>query len=55
LFRSVGRYAGDPAAARFEALTTDRDQLRQLFARHRPAVVVIEACALSLPTPTTRA
>src|SRR5258708_13234606 len=40
-------YPGDPAAARFDTLTTDRDHLRKLFARHRPAVVVIEACALS--------
>jgi transposase len=40
-------YPGDPAAARFESLTTDRDRLRKLFAKHRPAVVVLEACALS--------
>src|SRR3954447_296170 len=40
-------YQGDPAAARFESLTTDRDHLRKLFAKHRPAVVVFEACALS--------
>ena len=40
-------YQGDPAAARFESLTTDRDHLRKLFARRRPAVVVIEACALA--------
>ena len=39
--------AGDPAAARFQSLTTDRDHLRKLFARHQPAVVVIEACALA--------
>jgi transposase len=35
------------AAARFHALDTNREQLRQLFERHRPAVVVIEACALA--------
>jgi len=40
-------YQGDPASARFESLTTDRDHLRRLFARHRPAVVVFEACALA--------
>src|SRR5262245_7685029 len=40
-------YRGDPAEARFETLTTDREHLRKLFAKHRPAVVVIEACALS--------
>jgi transposase len=40
-------YKGDPAAARFETLTTDREHLKKLFARHQPAVVVIEACALS--------
>jgi transposase len=37
----------DPAAARFESLTTDRGHLRQLFAKYRPAVVVFEACALA--------
>jgi transposase len=47
-YKSVAcAYAGDPAAARFESLTTSRDELRKLFARHRPAVVVFEACALS--------
>jgi transposase len=40
-------YPGDPAAARFESLTTDRHHLRTLFARYRPAVVVCEACALA--------
>jgi transposase len=40
-------YAGSPDTARFEAVVTDRDRLRQLFARHRPAVVVFEACALA--------
>jgi transposase len=40
-------YPGDPAAARFESLTTDRDRLRKLFAKYRPAVVVLEACALA--------
>ena len=40
-------YPGDPAGARFESLTTDREHLRKLFAKYRPAVVVCEACALS--------
>jgi transposase len=40
-------YDGDPAAARFITLTTDRAHLTRLFALHRPAVVVIEACALT--------
>jgi len=40
-------YDGDPAAARFDTLTTGRDELRRLFRRHRPAAVVIEACALA--------
>jgi transposase len=34
-------------AARFESVTTDREHLRRLFARHRPAVVVFEACLLA--------
>ncbi len=47
-YKSVAcAYAGDPAAARFESLTTDRAHLRRLFAKYRPAVVVIEACALA--------
>jgi transposase len=47
-YKSVAcAYDGDPDAARFETLTTDRDHLRRLFARRRPAVVVIEACALA--------
>src|SRR6185369_6814375 len=37
-------YDGDPATARFETLTTDRPHLTRLFTRHRPAVVVLEAC-----------
>src|SRR5262249_33044025 len=40
-------YPGDPAAARFESVTTDRDHLRKLFAKYRPAVIVFEACALA--------
>ena len=40
-------YTTGPDTARFESLTTDRDRLRKLFAKHRPAVVVFEACALS--------
>jgi transposase len=47
-YKSVAcAYSGDPDAARFESLTTDRDHLRRLFAKHRPAVVVFEACALA--------
>ena len=47
-YKSVAcAYAGGPAAARFDTITTSRDELRKLFARHRPAVVVIEACALA--------
>jgi hypothetical protein len=38
-------YHGDPNNARFDSFTTDRQHLRQLFARHNPTVVVIEACA----------
>ena len=40
-------YDGDPAAARFHTLDTSREELRKLFARRRPAAVVIEACALA--------
>jgi transposase len=40
-------YQGSPDTARFESVVTDRDRLRKLFAKCRPAVVVCEACALS--------
>jgi transposase len=40
-------YAGDPAKATFLTLTTDRDRLQKLFAKHRPDAVVIEACLLA--------
>src|SRR5262249_44781867 len=40
-------YAPDPAPARLESLATDRARLRKLLAKHRPAVVVVEAFALS--------
>src|SRR5439155_17859496 len=40
-------YDGDPAAARFQTLSTGREELCRLLARHRPAVVVIEACGLA--------
>src|SRR5262245_4397436 len=40
-------YDRSTGAATFETLTTSRDALRQLFARRRPAVAVIEACALA--------
>ncbi len=50
----LGKYktvacACDPATAqaRFDALTTSREHLRKLFARERPAAVVIEACLLA--------
>src|SRR5262249_60468867 len=47
-YKSVAcAYPGDPADARFESLTTDREHLRKLFAKHRPALVVFEACALA--------
>ena len=36
-----------PAGPRFESLTTDREHLRRVFAKHRPAVVVFEACLLA--------
>jgi transposase len=35
------------AGARFHTLDTSRDDLRRLFERHRPALVVFEACALA--------
>src|SRR5262245_31069601 len=35
------------AAPRFETLTTSPHELRALLARHRPAVVVFEACTLA--------
>jgi len=40
-------YTGDPAAATFLSFPTDRDHLQKLFAKHRPAAVVIEACLLA--------
>jgi transposase len=47
-YKSVAcAYAGDPTSARFESLTTDRAHLRRLFAKYRPDVVVLEACALA--------
>ena len=35
------------AAASFDIIPTDRAELLRLLDRHRPAVVVIEACALA--------
>jgi transposase len=35
------------AQARFDTLPTGKDELRKLLARHRPAVVVLEACTLA--------
>ena len=50
----LGKYktvacAYDPGTtqARFDTLTTSREHLRKLFARERPAAVVIEACLLA--------
>jgi transposase len=40
-------YDRGTATARFHALDTTREELRRLFDRHRPALVVFEACALS--------
>src|SRR5262245_9498019 len=47
-FKSVA-CAYDPATAQahFETLTTGRAELVRFFERHRPAVVVIEACTLA--------
>jgi transposase len=46
-YKSVACAFDRAAAPRFESVTTDRDHLRRLFHRHRPAVVVIEACLLA--------
>jgi transposase len=35
------------AEARFDTFTTSRHELRKRFEQHRPAVIVIEACALA--------
>jgi transposase len=40
-------YGPGTAEPRFETLTTSREELRKLFARRRPAAVVIEACLLA--------
>src|SRR5262249_45712135 len=40
-------YGPATAQARFDTLTTSRDELARLFRRHRPAVVLFEACALA--------
>jgi hypothetical protein len=46
-YQSVaGLYGNDPQAAQFRQCTTDEAQLRRLFIRYRPQVVVIEACLL---------
>jgi transposase len=47
-YKSVG-CAYDPATAeaRFDTLTTSREELRKLFTRRRPAIVVFEACSLA--------
>ena len=47
-YKSVAcAYDRATAQGHFDTCTTSREQLRKLFARHRPAVVVIEACALA--------
>src|SRR5262245_2218572 len=47
-YKSVAcAYQGYPATACFESLVTDRGRLARLLAKYRPAVVVIEACALA--------
>jgi transposase len=47
-YKSVAcRYDRATAQAQFHTLDTTRDALRQLFDRHRPALVVFEACALA--------
>src|SRR6516164_7051087 len=47
-YKSVAcAYDPDTTQARFDTLTTGREQLRKLFARGRPAAVVIEACLLA--------
>jgi transposase len=40
-------YYPDTTQARFDTLTTSREAPRKLFARERPAAVVIEACLLA--------
>jgi transposase len=47
-YKSVACLSPDAAAEpRFEAVTTSRGELLRLFARHRPRVVLVEACALA--------
>ncbi len=47
-YKSVARAYDTPTtAARFASVTTSREALRRLFARERPAAVVIEACLLA--------
>ena len=47
-YKSVAcAYDRATAQPRFHTLDTTRDELRQLFERHRPAVVVVEACTLA--------
>jgi transposase len=40
-------YSQNPVQATFTTFPTDREHLRKLFAKHRPSVVVIEACLLA--------
>ncbi|HYT94487.1 MAG TPA: IS110 family transposase [Gemmataceae bacterium] len=47
-YKSVAcAYDRATAQARFDTIPTGKDELRKLLARHRPAVVVIEACTLA--------
>jgi transposase len=47
-YKSVAcAYDGDPAAARFQSLTTGRTELVRLLRQYPGAAVVIEACALA--------
>jgi transposase len=47
-YKSVAcAYTADQPAAEFTSLPTDREHLKKLFARYRPAAVVIEACLLA--------
>jgi hypothetical protein len=49
-YKTVARLAtGDPTTARFDSLTTDRQHLRQLFARQWSSVYLSDQIASSLP------
>jgi transposase len=46
-YKSVACFHDRAGSPRFETLTTSRHDLRTLLARHRPEVVVFEACTLA--------